>query len=76
MRVPTKQIFHCQVCGRILHLSNEQIPQICCGLAMHLAVKEYAEPVNQTLVGQQQFSSADDINATSQRPLLANRFQA
>lgn len=39
-----KRVFHCAICGRVLHVRDDSHDTLCCGNPMHLAFKEYLIP--------------------------------
>lgn len=51
----SKRVFHCVICGSVLHVHNVFDDAICCGHPMHLAFKEYCVPSNWVLAGHEEF---------------------
>jgi desulfoferrodoxin-like iron-binding protein len=38
--INTKFVFHCAVCGKVLHIYDGSLQATCCNQPMHLAFKE------------------------------------
>ncbi len=76
MQALTKHVFHCVICGRVLHVNNESGQQICCGQSMHHAFKESVVSLGRDHFDSEPYSSESDEDEPSVQHLLAKRSRA